>query len=128
MTSSSFFWRCSVSLVTLSHWSKFHVNIIIGSGIMTIFFYKKLTKNPEIGNSPIWVLHNIWRLGQVRDTKFGNNVSNKKLSNAEKSQGYSCELLRKKPTVGVKLPLRSPCATQIRVKMQERFTQKQIFL
>ena len=26
------------------------VNIIIGSGIMTIFVYKRLTRNPEIGN------------------------------------------------------------------------------
>ena len=39
-----FFWRCFVSLVKFSYWSKFHVNIITGSGIMTIFFYKGLTR------------------------------------------------------------------------------------
>ena len=50
-----FFWRCFVSLVKFSYWSKFHVNIISGSGIMTIFFYKGLTRNPEIGNTPVWV-------------------------------------------------------------------------
>ena len=33
--------------------SKFHVNIITGSGIMTIFFYNGLTRNPEIGNAPV---------------------------------------------------------------------------
>ena len=33
--------------------------------------------NPEIGNTPVWALRNIWRLGQVRNTKFATNVSNK---------------------------------------------------
>ena len=48
------FWRCFVSLVKFSYWSTFHVNIFTGSGIITIFFYKGLTRNPEIGNTPIW--------------------------------------------------------------------------
>ena len=43
------FRRSFVSLVTFSYWSKFHVNIITGSGIITIFFYKGLTRNPKIG-------------------------------------------------------------------------------
>ena len=60
-----FFWRCFVSLVKFSYWSKFHVNIITGSGIMTIFFYKGLTRNPEIGNTPVWVLPNIWNWGKL---------------------------------------------------------------
>ena len=42
---------------------------------MTIFFYKGLTGNLEIRNTPVWVLPNIWRLGWVRDTKSGTNVS-----------------------------------------------------
>ena len=79
-----FFWRCFVSLVKFSYWSKFHVNIITGSGIMTIFFYKGLTRNPEIGNTPVWVLPNIWGLGQIRDTKFGTDISNEVLLNAGK--------------------------------------------
>ena len=68
---------------------KFHVNIITGSGIMTIFFYKGLTRNPEMGNTHVWVLPNIWRLGWVMDTKLGTNVSNRMLLNAVKFQGYS---------------------------------------
>ena len=44
----NFFWRCFVFLVKFSYWSKFHVNIITGSGVMTIFFCKGLTRNPEI--------------------------------------------------------------------------------
>ena len=85
-----FFWRCFISLVKFSYWFKFHVNIITASGIMTIFFYKGLTRNPEIRNTPVWVLPNIWRLGQVLDPKFGTiYVSNRTLLNAVKFQGYS---------------------------------------
>ena len=56
---------------------------------MTIFVYKGLTRNPEIGNIPVWVLPNIYRLSLVGDTKFSTNVSNEKLLNATKCQGYS---------------------------------------
>ena len=63
------------------------------------FFNKELTRNPEIWNTPVWVLSNIWRLGQVGDTKFGMNIFNKKLLDAAKCQVYSLitisELLRK---------------------------------
>ena len=76
------FWRFSVSLMKFSYWSKFYVNIITGSG-------KGLTRNLEIWNTPVWVLPNIWRLGQVGDTKFGKNVFNKMLLNAAICQGYS---------------------------------------
>ena len=71
-----FFWVCFVS----------HVNIITGSGIMTILFYKRLTRNPEIGNTPVWVLLNICRWGRVMDTKFGTNVSNRISLNAATCQ------------------------------------------
>ena len=84
-----FFWRCFVSLVKFSYWSKFHVNIITDSGVMRISFYKELTRKPEIGNTPVWVLSNIWRLGWVRNTKFGTNFSKKMILNAAKCKGYS---------------------------------------
>ena len=103
MTSTSIFWRCFVSLVKFSYWSKIHVNIITVSGIMTIFFYKGLTRNPEIGNTSVWVLPNIWRLVRVMDTKFGTNVSNRMLLNAAKFQGYSFYrfwVFKGKPTGG----------------------------
>ena len=83
-----FVWRCRVSFVNFSYWSKFHVNIIVGSGVRTIF-YKGLTRNLEIRNTPVWFLPINWRLGKVRDTKFGTNVCDKMLSNAPKCQGYS---------------------------------------
>ena len=49
------FWRCFVSPVKFSYWSKFYVNIITGSGIMTISFYKGW---PEI-----------WKL-EIRPSEF----------------------------------------------------------
>ena len=110
MSSSSIFWRCFVSLVRFNYLSKFHVNMITGSGVMTIFFYKGLTRNVEIENTPVWVLHNIWRLRQVRDTKFGTNLSNKMFLNAAKCQGSNlCNfwVIKWKPREGgggVKLP------------------------
>ena len=36
---------------TLVTGPSFIVNIITGSGVMTIFFYKGLTRNPEIENT-----------------------------------------------------------------------------
>ena len=107
MTSSPISWPFFVSLVKFSYWPKFHVNIITDSGVMTIFFCNGLTIYPEIGNSPVWVLPNIWILGLVRDTKFGRNVSNEMLLNGAKCQGYIFHrfwVIKVKPTGGVKLP------------------------
>ena len=56
---------------------------------MIIFFYKGLTKNPKIGNTTIWVLPNMWRLGRVRNTRFGMDPSYEILQNTAKCQGYS---------------------------------------
>ena len=104
----NFFWHCFVSNVNFGYWSKFHVNIITGSGIMTTFFYKGLIRNPEIRNTPVWVFPNIWRLGWGMDTQFGTNVCNKMLLNAAKFQGYSFYrfwVIKENPTgKGVKLP------------------------
>ena len=112
------FWRFFFlnSLVKFSYQSKFHVNIIDGSGVMTISFYKELTRNPEIGNIPVWVLPNMWRLGRVRNNKFGTNISNKILPNAAKCQGnsfYRFWVVKEKPTGGRGIDC--PLPTQIRV-------------
>ena len=82
------FWPCFVSLVKFSYWSKFCVNIIAGSRVMTIFFYKGLTRNPKIGTTHVWVLPNVWRPGRVKSTKFGRIISKRMLLNAEKYYGY----------------------------------------
>ena len=101
LASLSFFWSCFDSLVKFSYWSKFQVNIFTSSGVTTISFYMGLTRNPEIGNTPVWVFHSIWRLGQVRNTKFSTNVSNMMLLNAAKCQGYNfyrSYVIKGKPT------------------------------
>ena len=108
-----FFWRCLIPLVKFNYLSKFNVNIIIRSGVMTISFYKGLTRHSEIGNNPIWVLPNIWRLGWV-------NVSSKILLNAAKCQGccfYRFWVNKGKPTgwEGGRKITSSP-RTKIRIK------------
>ena len=58
-------WHCYQIFLTLFcyscqvYWPKFHVNIISGSGVLTTNFYKGLTRNPEFGNTTVWVLPNI---------------------------------------------------------------------
>ena len=66
-----FFWCCHISLVKFSYCSKFHVNTMVGSRVMTIFVYKGLTRKPEIRNTP----------------EFCTNVSNKMLLNTAKMSG-----------------------------------------
>ena len=113
-------WRGFISLVILSFLSKFHVNIITGSGAMTSFFYKELTRNPGIENTPVWVLLNVWRLEQVKNTNFGMNVSNKMLLNATRCQGYSFYgfwVIKGKPTGGVApTPPHPPSKVRIKFK------------
>ena len=102
-----FSWRFFVSLVTFSDWSKFHVNIVTGSGVITIFYYKGFTRNLEIGNTSVWVLPSIWKLGQVRNTKFGTKSLIKyyrMLQNAKVTAFTVSELLRQKPKRGIRLP------------------------
>ena len=81
------YWRCFVSLVKLLVQSI--SSLILEFWGYDDFFYKRLAGNLEIGITAIGVLPNIKRLGQIRDTKFGTDVSNKMLLNAAKCQGYS---------------------------------------
>ena len=45
MTSLSIFFDVDFSLVKFSYWSKFHVNIIIGSGVMLIWNWPEIRKS-----------------------------------------------------------------------------------
>ena len=71
---------------------------------MTILFYKEgIDQKSENWENPAWVFPSIWRLGRVRDTKFGTSVFNKMLLNAQKCQGsslYRFWLIKGKPTGG----------------------------
>ena len=108
-----FFLRCRVSLVTFIYWSKFHFNIITGSGVRTI------------GNIPVEVLSNVLRLGEVGNTKFDTNISNKKIMNFAKYHGYSfyCfRVVKGKPRTGVKLP-----PTQVKTNLFKFFYEVLVF-
>ena len=54
-SSTIFFWRCFASFINFIYWSKFRVNIVTGSRVMTIFFYRRLTRNLEIGSTHVWI-------------------------------------------------------------------------
>ena len=70
MASSSNYFKVFFSLAKLRYWCKFHVNIITGSGVMTIYYLKGLSRSLEIGYIPVLVLPNTQRLGLVKDTKL----------------------------------------------------------
>ena len=53
MKSSSNVFKVAVFLLSCLVTSKFPVNIKTGSGVIKIFVYKVLTRNPETGNSPV---------------------------------------------------------------------------
>ena len=103
MTSSSIFLGCLVSFL----------NFLLSIFVSVVSF---LTKNPEIGNTPIWVLPNIWKLRRVSDTKFG---SDEMLPNPAKCQVYSFYrfwVIKGKPTgQGGNYPPTTTTTTQIRV-------------
>ena len=133
MTSSSNFF--GVVLFVLSSLVTSPSFVSISSQVLELWQFSFIRDWPEIWNSEtaVWVLPDIWRPRQIRDTKFGTNVSNKSLMNAAKCQGYSVYrfwVIKGKPTGGVKLPPSSP--TQIRVNVtisifrtkQERFQSK----
>ena len=48
--------KMTMTSFSLFYWSKFYFNIITSSVVKIIFFYKGLTRNPEIGNNPVWVI------------------------------------------------------------------------
>ena len=58
--------------------------MIIGFALITIFVFKGLTRNPKIGNSPVWILTYNWGQRRARDSKFDTNLSNEKLLNDTK--------------------------------------------
>ena len=48
-----FFLCYRVSLVHFVYWFKFHLNIINGSEVITIFVSRRLMRNSDIRNSPV---------------------------------------------------------------------------
>ena len=70
-------------------------------------FIRDFRNTTDIRNTTIWVLSNIWRPGQVRDTKFGTNILIKRnwmLQNARVTAFIVPELLRENQQRSMKLP------------------------
>ena len=97
-----------------------------------LLFIKNLTRNEEIENTLVWVLSDIWRLEQVRDTNCGMNVSNKKWFNSAKWQIYRFSrfwVIKGKSTGGAKiLPLNRNYAAIVRNKKLENMLNNLIYL
>ena len=70
------------------------------------FYLWRIDKRSRNQKYHLLSLPSIWRLGWVRNTKFGTNVSNKMLLNDAKCQGYNfCFwFIQGNPTGGIKLP------------------------
>ena len=89
-----------------SYWSKFNINIITGPVIMTIYFYKGLTRNQEIRNDPsvFFLISGDWgELGIPNFARIPLIKSYQLLQNAKVTAFTVSELLRKNQQ-GVKLP------------------------
>ena len=56
---------------------------------MKIMLKKGLNRNSVIGITPVWILPNIWRLAQVKNSRLGANVSNDMFLIDGKCQAYS---------------------------------------
>ena len=71
---------------------------------MTIFFDNGLSRNPDFGNTPVWDLPNIWRLGRVvvQVIEVMEKISNKfifiyeKISCAQKHSQAKKQLIKQK--------------------------------
>ena len=95
-----FFWRCFISLVTFSYWSKFHVNIITGSRVS---FYKGLTRNPKIRNTltEFCTISGDWHEVGIPNLAWMSLVEfYRMMLNARVTAFTISELLRGKPTRG----------------------------
>ena len=101
--------------IRFSYWSKFHVSIMTGFGTMKVFIFEGLTINLEIGNAPLWVLPNIWRLKWYGIPNLVQKKSFWILQNVRVIAFTVSELLWKNQ-LGIKLP---SATTQIRDKIIE---------
>ena len=121
MTSYLLSWRHHhVSRVNFSYWSKFHVNIITGSGVMTIFFYKGLTRNTEIPPPEFFPISGDWvKLGIPNFPRISPMKCYWILQNVRiiVFTIYHFWVIKGKPT-GVKLPP-PPCLPRLGLKCKQ---------
>ena len=70
--------------------------MMTASGVMTIFVYKGLARSQIISSEMTRLgIVQYLEMGQIRDTKFDKNVSNKILLNSKVTASILYQLLRK---------------------------------
>ena len=107
-----FSWRCFVSRVKLSYWSKFHVNVVTGSGVMTISFVRdwpeirklEITLSEFSPKSADWSDIGIPNLAKMYLTKCCWILQNARVT------AFTVSELLKENQQGVKLPPAPPPA------------------
>ena len=82
-----------------NYWSKLHANNITGSGVMTIFVGKELTRSSKFGNTPVWSvfcpISGDWdKLGIPSWPRMSVTKSYLMLQNAKVTAFTASELLR----------------------------------
>ena len=124
------FWWCFASPVKFSSWSKFHVNVITGSGVMTIFFIRDWPEiwKLEIPLSEFWPISEdwgefeiprmslkkcYWMLQNARNTVF---TVSELLKENQKGGGGVGGLKLPPPPTPTPRPSTHPNTTQIMVK------------
>ena len=91
-----------VSYFKFNHWSKFHVNIITGSGVMAIFPYKGLIRNLKILPSEFRPVSRDWSKLEIPNLA---GIFLIKVREYYKMPGYSSYrfwVIKEKPTGGCK--------------------------
>ena len=95
---------------------------------MTILFYKELTRNPKIRNTPVWVLSNIWRRGELWIPNLARMSLIEYYWMLQHARGYSLYhfwVIKGKPTGGWEEqspPTPQDPPSQIRVKYKKGFS------
>ena len=109
MTSSSIFFDVVLCFLSSLDGASFKSISSLVLELRQFTFIRDGQKIQKSKKKKILVLPNIWRLEQVRDTKFGTDIFNEMLLNAAKCQGSTftvSEVLRENQQgrEGVKLP------------------------
>ena len=93
-----FFWRYFVCLVNFSYWSKFHVNIITGSGVRVIFLWPEIRKL-EITLSEFCPISGDWGKLGIRNLTWMLVMKGCWMLQIAKSYSFDCFwVIKVKPT------------------------------
>ena len=97
--------QCFIYFLKFSYWSKFHVNIITVSGVMTIFFDWTEIWKSEIPPSNVCPILGDWgKLGTQNLVRMSLVKCYWMLQNAKVTEFTVCELLKENQQEGLNYP------------------------